>query len=129
MGTVCQLLALPACFLLVGLLGGGDGRSFALSFLRRVGYLMGADEAARAELLQRFPPHVPSGFAGSAQRRQAARAAAKARTKRAAGTAESGARPAAAARAALKRRLVSGARWFIVLAARPRGAPLHASPR
>lgn len=128
MGTVCQLLALPACFLLVGLLG-GDGRSFVLSFLRRVGNLMGADEAARVELLQRFSPPVPSGFAGSVQRRREARAAAKARTKRAAGTAESGARPTAAASAAPKRRLVSGARWFIVLAARPHGAPLHASPR
>lgn len=44
MGTVRQLLALPACFLLVGLLGGGC-RPLLLSLLRRVGRLMGAEGA------------------------------------------------------------------------------------
>ena len=79
MGTVCQLLALPACFLLVGLLGGGC-RSLAVSLLRRMGTLMGADDAARVELLKRrrlaavgFGRALVYGAGGAPARRAAPR--------------------------------------------------------
>jgi hypothetical protein len=70
MGTLCQLLALPGCFLVIGLLR-GDCRSLVLSFIRRVFRLTGADNSARAELLRRSSPGMAGGVVEDNGRRTA----------------------------------------------------------
>jgi hypothetical protein len=73
MGTLCQLLALPACFLLLGLLRGDCGHLFT-ALLRRLAALTGADDAARFELMKSFSPDAACGFVDSVQRRDVAAA-------------------------------------------------------
>jgi hypothetical protein len=68
MGTLYQLMALPACFLLFGLLR-GDCNNLVASFVRRIAVLMGADDAARVELMKRFSPGAACGLVDSVQRR------------------------------------------------------------
>jgi len=83
MGTLYQLLALPACFLLLGFLRGGCGHHLA-SLLRRLAVLTGARDAARVELMKRFSPGVACGFVDSIQRRDSVVAPEKDRRKGAA---------------------------------------------
>ena len=68
MGTLYQLMALPACFLLVGLLR-GDCRHLVASFARRIAVAIGADDAARVVLMKRFSPGAACGWIDSVQRR------------------------------------------------------------
>ncbi len=68
MGTLYQLLSLPACFLLFGLLR-GDCRCLLASLARRLALLTGADDAARVELMKRFSPGIACGFMDSMRRR------------------------------------------------------------
>ncbi len=70
MGTLSQLLALPACFLLLGLLR-GDCRHLLTALLRRLSVMTGAHDAARVELMKRFSPGAACGFMDSVQRRAA----------------------------------------------------------
>lgn len=68
MGTLYQLLTLPACFLLLGLLR-GDCRSLLAALARRLAVLVGAEDAARFELMKCFSPGVSCGFMDSMRRR------------------------------------------------------------
>jgi hypothetical protein len=68
MGTLYQLMALPACFLLLGLMRGGC-RHLVASFVRRIAVLMGADDAARVELMKRSSRGAACGSVDSGQRR------------------------------------------------------------
>jgi hypothetical protein len=68
MGTLYQLLTLPACFLLLGLLR-GDCRSLLAALVRRLAVLVGANDAARFELMKCFSPGVSCGFMDSMRRR------------------------------------------------------------
>ncbi len=68
MGTLYQLLTLPASFLLLGLLRGDCG-SLLVALVRRLAVLVGADDAARFELMKCFSPGVSCGFVDSMRRR------------------------------------------------------------
>src|SRR6266498_1560371 len=80
MVTLYQLLALPACFLLLGLLRGDCGGLFT-ALLRRLAVLTGAHDAARVELMKRISPGVACGFVDSIPRRDSVVAPEKDRRK------------------------------------------------
>jgi hypothetical protein len=83
MGTLYQLLALPACFLLLGLLRGDCGHLFT-ALLRRLAVLTGADDAARFELMKTCFSGAVCGFVDSAPYGDVAAARKKGRRKGAA---------------------------------------------
>ncbi len=68
MGALRQFLALPAGFLIVGLLHGDFGQALAV-LVRWIAQLIDVQEAARAELLLRPPPGLACGLMDSVQRR------------------------------------------------------------
>ncbi len=80
MGTLYQLLALPACFLLLGLLRGDCGGLFT-ALLRRLAALTGADAAAHVELMKSFSPGATCAFVDSVSRHDVVVARKKARRK------------------------------------------------